>query len=142
MKNKLPYIIALVFALLALIFAGLWVHEKNKKTELTELLCENSIKESFEHFTAYKMEEADEEYWYGVADYNAFMKSYILLCDGENQSDRIEMNRAYGSMVIAPNDVKSNMDKLLEALELLSNDIYDSSAIIKLTEFNNALEHK
>lgn len=108
---------------------------------MMELLCNNSVQQSYEHFTAYEKSEADEEYWYGVAEYNSFMKAYILLCDGEQQPSRIELNRAYGSMVLKEEKVQENMNQLLDGLTLLSQDIFDPNAIIKLNEFNHAIEN-
>ena len=142
MKKKIPYIIIIAFALIAVAFAGLWVHERNEKVELMELLCENSVQQAYEHFTAYEKIEADEDYWYGVSEYNSFMKAYILLYDEEQQPNRIEFNRTYGSMVLKAEKVRKNMNQLLDALTLLSEDIYDPNAIIKLNEFNNAIENE
>ena len=141
MKKKLPYIISVVFALIAVVFAGLWIHEQHGKTELMELLCESSVQQSYEHFTAYEQSEADEEYWYGVAEYNSFMKAYILLCDGTQQPNRIKLNKAYGSMVLKAENVQENMEQLLDALTLFSKDIHDPNAITRLTEFTNVIEH-
>lgn len=141
MKKKIPYVISVVFALIAVVFTGLWVHEKNEKVEWMELLCENSVQQSYEHFTAYEKGEADEDYWYGVAEYNSFVKAYILLCDDEQQSNRIELNRAYGNMVLKTGKVQENMEQLLAALKLLTEDIHDPNAIIRLNEFNNVIEH-
>ena len=141
MKKKIPYIIIIAFALAAVVFAGLWVREKSEKVQMMELLCENSVQQSYERFTAYEKIEADEDYWYGVAEYNSFMKAYILLCDGEQQSNRIELNRAYGSMVLKAEKVQENMDQLLDVLALISKDIYNPNAMLRLNEFNNAIEH-
>ena len=141
MKKRIPYITSIVFLLIAVVFAGLWVRERSEKVQLMELLCENSVQQSYERFTAYEQGEADEDYWYGVAEYNSFMKAYILLCDGAQQSSRNELNRAYGSMVLNPENVQENMDQLLDALTMLSKDIYDPNAIMKLNEFNHAIEH-
>ncbi len=141
MKKKFPYIMVVVFALIAAVFAGLWVHEKSEKTELMELMCENSINQSYKYFTTYQKEESDDDYWYGVAEYNSFAKAYILLCDDEQQSNRIELNRAYGNMVLKTGKVQENMEQLLAALKLLTEDIHDPNAIIRLNEFNNVIEH-
>ena len=140
MKKKLPYILILVFALAAVMFAGLWVHEKNEKTEWMEALCENSVQQSREHFAAYEKGGAEEEYWYGVAEYNSFMKAYTLLCDGARQPDRNELNRAYGSMVLDAEKVQEHIEPLLAALTLLSEDIHDPNGIVRLNEFNHAME--
>lgn len=45
-------------------------------------------------------------------------------------------------MVLKAEDVQKNMDQLLVALTLLSKDINDPNAIIRLNEFNNAIENE
>ena len=143
MKKKLPYVMSIVFFLIAVVFAGLWVHGKYEQAEFAEFMelsCKNSIQQSFEHFTAYEKSGADEEYRYGVSKYNSFMEAYILLCDGKQQPNHNELNRAYGSMILEEEKVQENMDQLLSALTLFSKDIYDPNAMIKLNEFNHSIE--
>ena len=103
-------------------------------------MCESSIQQSYEHFSAYKKCAADEEYWYGVAEYYSFVKAYIQLCDGAQQPNHNALNRAYGNMVLRAENVQENMDSLLEALILLSENMYDLNAMIRLNEFNHAIE--
>ena len=139
-QKKLSQVLCLILALLALVFAGLWLHEKQERTQQLEALCQDSVRQAYEHFSAYETEQVAEEYWYGTAEFYSFLKAYTLLCDGAQQPDRLALNRAYGSMVLAPEEVQAHPDGLLDALELLAEDLHDPEGMAELSQWNQAVE--
>lgn len=139
MKNNSVTLLLAVSVSLALLFCGLWIHEKKDQSKI-ERLCQNSATQSFENFREYKDGKPDEYYWYGVSDFKAFMNTWIIL-KGSSSFDYIECNKAYANMILKTEKVKEYMDELLIAMGCIAEDYTDANGYIKLAELNNLIEH-
>ena len=138
MKKELLIFTAAVLAL-ACVLCGLWIYEKDDTPELEDL-CRYGAAASLAGFEKYAETGDGSEYIYAVADFNVFMKAWLAL-EGESSPEYTWCNSVYGSMVLEPEHVQENMDKLLEAMRLISADYTDPNGYIKMSELNNVLAY-
>lgn len=136
-KRFVIVIVALV--ILALAFCGLWLYEKNNRSEM-ELLCQSNASQALSDFRQHKELGNEGDYWYGVSNYKAFMNTWLAI-EGYSSAEYSWCNSVYGSMVLSPEKVQAHIDELLTAMEIIGEDYTDPNGYIKVSELNNLLQH-
>ena len=138
MKKRYTALVT-VFALLAAVFCGLWLFEKNNLSEM-EQLCQINASQALVDFRQYKETRSEGDYWYGVSNYKAFMNTWLAL-GGHSSAEYLWCNSVYGSMVLSPETVQTHIDELLIAMEIIGKDYADPNGYLRMSELNNLLQH-
>lgn len=139
MNKKLT--VALVFTLIAaIVFCGLWIYEKNDRSDM-EKLCQYNALQALENFRQYKSSNSEGDYWEGVANFKAFLNTWLTI-EGESSADYLWCNGVYGFMVLQPEKVQANIEKLLTAMEIIGEDYTHPSGYQRMNELDNLLKHE
>jgi len=138
MKKRITVIIT-VLTLAAAVFCGLWIQEKNDRSELVRL-CQSCAVQSLQDFREYRGTGSEAHYWQGVSNFKAFMNAYLAVNE-QSTPEYVWCNSVYGSMVISPAKAQSNVNELIAALEIIGADYTDPNGYIKMAELNNLLKH-
>jgi len=129
-----------VLVITTVVFAGLWMYEKNDRSEL-EQLCQISAAAAWRGFSEYQETGADGHYWEGVANFRAFLNSWVAV-EGETPAEYSWFNSVYGFMVLSPEKVQACMDELLTAMEIVGTDYTNPNGPLRISELNNLLIHE
>ena len=141
MKNKLAAVLAVVLALLAVVFCVLWQRAAHDTSEL-EAFAQAEASEAYTHFADYQSDKDDADYWQGVAAFHAFTDAYGTLTEGTNKSaNRAFCNEVYAAMTQSPEQLQAHIDDIVSVMKLLSENITDETAYTQMLELRNALEH-
>ena len=104
-----------------------------------EDLCQSGVSQSMESFKEYAAKRDDYFYMDGVAEFKSFMNAY--LCLNDNAVEYTYCNIIYGEMTLNPDKIQANIQKLIEALTILSEDYTDPNGYIRMNEFGNLLRY-
>ena len=120
----------------------LWRQAKVEHSKMVDL-CQTSVCQSLENFKKYSAKGEDYLYTYGVAEFRSFMDAYLYLNDNVSDTEYRYCNIIYGEMALNPErvQVQVNMQKLIEALEILAEDYTDPNGYIRLNELGNHLRY-
>jgi len=132
--------LAAFLALAAAVFACLWLWEKNDRSEL-ETLCQTNAAIALQEFSAYRETGENGHYWDGVANFRAFLNSWLAASE-ETPPEYVWFNSVYGFMILAPEKVQAAMDDLVAALEIVGADYTDPNGPLRISELNNRLVHE
>ena len=141
--KKYAWVIGLVIiAVLLMSCFLLWRQVGIEHTKMVDL-CQTSAHQSLENFKKYSAKGEDYLYTYGVAEFRSFMDAYLYLNDNVSDTEYTYCNIIYGEMVLNPErlQVQVNMQKLIEALEILAEDYTDPNGYIRLNELGNHLRY-
>ena len=138
MNKRSLVLLSLVLAA-AIVFCGLWIYEKNDKSDMKDL-CQYNAEQAMAEFNRYKSSNAGGDYWKGVANFKAFLNSWLTM-EGKSSADYLWCNSVYGFMVLQPEAVQENIDMLLAAMERIGNDYTDPNGYLKMQELDNRLKH-
>ena len=138
MKKRFTAAIA-VLTILAVLFCGLWLSEKNDLSEM-EYLCQSNATQALTDFVRYKETGSEGNYWYGVSNYKAFMNTWLAI-EGGSSAEYIWCNSVYGYMVLSPEEVQAHIDELLIAMEIIGTDYTNPNGYLRISELNNLLLH-
>ena len=138
MKKKTAVIIT-ALALASAVFCGLWMHEKNDRSELVQL-CQACAMQSLQDFREYRGNGSEASYWQGVSNFKAFMNAYLAV-NGNSTPEYVWCNSVYGTMVIFPDNAQENVDTLIAALDIISADYTDPNGYIKMAELHNFFQY-
>ena len=127
-------------SIIAVIFAVLLYLAKNDDSDLYEI-AHAGVHSSLEAFCRYAETGSESDYINGLADYNLFLSMVFRLGDSYAYQFKLDCNRLYGSMIIAPEKVQENIDALINILEMLDADLNNPNAYLRMNELNNLLEH-
>lgn len=117
--------------------AHLWQKKIIEENDL-KIMCKSSINAALEHFENYSTTGNETDYIAGVAEFRAYMTSYLCLVDEPSEAEYLWCNTLYGYMTMKPEKVKANVLDLVDALEYLAED-YDHPNGFNLV---NALNNK
>lgn len=129
----------LTFALLAAVFCGLWLRERNDRSEL-ESLAQISAAQALQDFESFAASGSSGDYLEGVANFKSFLHAWLMLSE-ETPAEYTWFNSVYGFMILHPEQVQSHMEELLVAMRLLGGDFADPNAALRISELNNLLLH-
>lgn len=66
---------------------------------------------------------------------------HILLTEGTSQAaDRVFCSEVYGALLLKPELAKAHMAEIVTVMEILSQDVTDANAYVRMAELGNALE--
>lgn len=140
MKKHIPIIYIVIIAALAVSCFVLWQNGKTEHAKMEDL-CQGSVKRALEFFKEYASEGNEELYTYGVAEFRSFMNTYTYLNDEPTDLLYAHCNAVYGQMAIEPDNIKANMPKLIEALEILAKDHTAPNGELRMGELTNLLSN-
>ena len=141
MKKKLAAVLAVVLALLAVVFCVLWQKAAHDTSEL-EAFAQAEASEAYTHFADYQSGKDDTDYWQGVAAFHAFTDAYGVLTEDTNKSaNRVFCDEVYGSMTQSPEQSQAHIEDIVSVMKLLSENITDETAYAKMLELRNTLKY-
>lgn len=121
--KKLSWISTAVIIVLAILCANLWQRSMVAQNDL-KVLCKSSVNAALEHFKEYSTTGNEAEYIAGVAEFRAYMTTYLCVVNEASSTEYLWCNTLYGEMTLNPDAVKEHTAKLVEALDDLAED-YD-----------------
>ena len=138
-RTKLPIIIPIILVIaLAVVCVNLWQHKTIEENDL-KVMCKGSINAAMEHFENYQANDNEAEYISGVAEFRAYMTTYLCLTDEPSDADYIWCNTLYGYMTMKPEKVKANISDLVDALEYLAEDYDHPNGFNLINALNNKI---
>ena len=129
--------IILVIAL-AVVCVNLWQHKTIEENDL-KVMCKSSVNAAMEHFENYQSNGSKAEYISGVAEFRAYMTTYLCLTDEPSDADYTWCNILYGYMTMKPEEVKANISDLIDALEYLAEDYDHPNGFNLINALNNKI---
>ena len=132
--------IILVIAL-AVVCVNLWQHKTIEENDL-KVMCKSSVNAAMEHFENYQSNGNEAEYISGVAEFRAYMTTYLCLTDEPSDADYTWCNILYGYMTMKPKEVKANISDLIDALEYLAEDYDHPNGFNLINALNNKIAAK
>ena len=95
-RTKLPIIIPIILVIaLAAVCVNLWQHKTIEENDL-KVMCKSSVNAAMEHFENYQSNGNEVEYISGVAEFRAYMTTYLCLTDEPSDADYTWCNILYG----------------------------------------------
>lgn len=140
MKNRVLIILMVIIALTAGIFCALWQSTAHDRSEL-KTLAQSNAAEAYERFSDFQNRGDDSDYWGGVAAFRVFQQSYTVLSDGENQTNRTWSEEIYGLLLLSPEEMKPHISDCAEIMQMLSEDITNENAFLRMSQLCNTIEH-
>ena len=132
--------IILVIAL-AVVCVNLWQHKTIEENDL-KVMCKSSVNAAMEHFENYQSNGNEAEYISGVAEFRAYMTTYLCLTDEPSDADYTWCNILYGYMTMKPEEVKTNISDLVVALEYLAENYDHPNGFNLINALNNKIAAK
>ena len=132
--------IILVIAL-AVVCVNLWQHKTIEENDL-KVMCKSSVNAAMEHFENYQSNGNEAEYISGVAEFRAYMTTYLCLTDEPSDADYTWCNILYGYMTMKPKEVKANISDLVDALEYLAENYDHPNGFNLINALNNKIAAK
>ena len=138
-RSKLPIIIPVVIVIaLAVVCVNLWQNKTIEENDL-KVMCKSSVNAAMEHFENYQSNGNEVEYISGVAEFRAYMTTYLCLTDEPSNADYTWCNILYGYMTMKPEEVKANISDLIDALEYLAEDYDHPNGFNLINALNNRI---
>ena len=142
MRKNLTKILTLCLAISTLVFAFLWMEEKDRREDVKELAQAAAV-DAYERFTEYRSRGEASSYWDGVASFRTFQQAYSSVVQGTNQaSNALICDEVYGYLLAGPEESQSHIADIVQTMEVLSEDVEDLSGHARMLELRNALAHK
>ncbi len=139
MKKGIAAILAVCFAVSALVFAFLWISEKNSKDDLREL-AQAGATDAYAQFAMYRDNGDIRRYWDGVASFRTFQQAYLSLFQGTNSSSNyLICDEVYGYLIDEPEKSRIHIADIVNIMELFSQDIEDLNGHAQMLNLRNAL---
>ena len=141
-RTKLPIIIPIILVIaLVVVCVNLWQHKTIEENDL-KVMCKSSVNAAMEHFENYQSNGSEAEYISGVAEFRAYMTTYLCLTDEPSDADYTWCNILYGYMTMKPEEVKANISDLIDALEYLAEDYDHPNGFNLINALNNKIAAK
>ena len=138
-RSKLRIIIPVVLVIaLAVVCVNLWQYKTIEENDL-KVMCKSSVNAAMEHFENYQSNGNEAEYISGVAEFRAYMTTYLCLTDEPSDADYTWCNILYGYMTMKPEEVKANISDLIDALEYLAEDYDHPNGFNLINALNNRI---
>lgn len=138
-RTKLPIIIPIILVIaLAVVCVNLWQNKTIEENDL-KVMCKSSVNAAMEHFENYQSNGNEVEYISGVAEFRAYMTTYLCLTDEPSEAEYLWCNTLYGYMTMNPEAVKANASDLVEALEYLAEDYDHPNGFNLINALNNKI---
>lgn len=142
MKNKLAAVLAVVLALLAVVFCVLWQRAVHDTSELEAFAQAEALK-AYTYFTDYQDSRDDADYWQGVAAFHAFTDAYGVMTEDTNKStNRAFCDEVYAVMTLSPELSQAHIPDIVSVMKLLSENVTDESTYAKMLELRNTLQER
>lgn len=142
MRKNLTKILTLCLAISTLVFAFLWMEEKNSREDVKELAQAAAV-DAYERFTEYRSRGEASSYWDGVASFHAFQQAYSAMVQGTAQTtNSLICNEVYGHLLAGPEESRSHIVDIVQTMEVLAEDVEALSGHARMLELRNALAHK
>ena len=140
MKKYIAWLLITVLAAAAVTFGVLWQSTLRDHSDL-ETLARAGADEACTRFSDFQRMGDDSDYWGGVAAFHTFQQAHILLTEGTGQAaDRVFCSEVYGALLLKPELAKAHMAEVIEVMEMLSQDVTDANAYVRMAQLGNALE--
>ena len=136
--KKLTWILTAVIVVLAILCANLWQRNTVEENDL-EVMCKSSVTAALGHFEEYNTTGDEEDYIAGVAEFRAYMTTYLCLVNEASSAEYLWCNTLYGKMTLNPDGVKEHTDELVEALEYLVEDYQHPNGFNLINTLNNEI---
>ena len=138
MKKTVSFAIMIVLLLATIVFCVLWQKASNDHTEL-ETLARSGASEAYTRFSDFETMGNESDYWGGVAAFRVFQEAYVALTEG-NDANRVFCNEVYGSLLLSPERSKACISDVIEVMKMLSEDVMDENAYLRMSELRNTLQ--
>ena len=142
MRKNLTKILTLCLAISALVFAFLWMEEKNSKEDV-RALARAAAADAYTQFTEYWSQGDTDSYWDGVASFRTFQQAYSSVVQGANQaSNALICEEVYGYLLAGPEESQSHIADIVQTMGVLSEDVEDLNGHARMLELRNALVYE
>lgn len=139
MRKNLTKILTLCLAISTLVFAFLWMEEKNSKEDVKEL-AQAAAADAYMRFTEYRSQGDADSYWDGVASFRTFQQAYSSVVQGTNQAaNALICEEVYGYLLAGPEESRSHIPDIVRTMGVLSEDVEDLNGHARMLELRNAL---
>ena len=139
MRKHIAWLTMAVLAAVAVTFGVLWQSALRNHSDL-EMLARTGASEACTRFSDFRKLGDDGDYWGGVAAFHTFQQAHILLTEGTSQAaDRVFCSEVYGALLLKPELAKAHMAEVIEVMEMLSQDVTDANAYLRMAELGNTL---
>lgn len=140
MKTKTCVVISAILLVATIVFASLWYSVKNNKTDFKEM-AQYEASTSYSSFVDFQSNSNESSYWQAVASFYSFEQSYYRYIEGANKSfNYIVSNEIYGYLLISPEKCQSHIEDVIEIMDLLSKNVEDENAYLKMSNLRNILD--
>lgn len=136
--KKLTWVLTAVIIVLAILCVNLWQRNTVEENDL-KVMCKSSVNAALEHFEEYSTTGNEEEYIAGVAEFRAYMTTYLCLVNEASSAEYLWCNTLYGEMTLNPDGVKPHTAELVEALEYLAEDYQHPNGFNLINAINNKI---
>lgn len=126
---------------LAILCVNLWLHKITEENDL-KTMCTSSANASLAHFESYISTQNEADYMAGVAEFRAYMTTYLCLTDEPSDAEYLWCNTLYGYMTLKPEEVKVNISDLIDALECLAENYEHPNGFNLINALNNKISVK
>ena len=141
-RSKMQIIIPLILVIaLSVMCVNLWQHKTVEENDL-KVMCKSSVNAAMEYFENYQSNGSESEYLSGVAEFRAYMTTYLCLTDEPSDAEYLWCNTLYGYMTMKPDSVKTNIADLVDALKFLAEDYEHPNGFNLINALNNKLGEK
>lgn len=135
-KHTWIYIVLII--VLAILCASFWQYGSANHNKM-EVMCKSSVNAALEHFEEYSISKNEADYISGIAEFRSYMTAYLCLTNEASSAEYIWCNTLYGEMTLDPEGVKSNIQKLIDALEYLAEDYTHANGFNLIHALTNEL---
>ena len=141
-RSKMQIIIPLILVIaLSVVCVNLWQHKTVEENDL-KVMCKSSVNAAMEYFENYQSNGSESEYLSGVAEFRAYMTTYLCLTDEPSDAEYLWCNTLYGYMTMKPDSVKANIADLVDAFKFLAEDYEHPNGFNLINALNNKLGEK
>ena len=108
--KKLTWVLTAVIVVLAILCATLWQRNTVEENDL-KVICKSSVNAALEHFEEYTTTGNEEEYIAGVAEFRAYMTTYLCLVNEASSAEYLWCTYGVKGLLVHTKGV-NNMDDL------------------------------
>ncbi len=140
MKKAIHFVYISIILIMSICLAFTWNSLQEQRHE-RELLCQVSVAEAYEGFKNYAESGSEDSYLWAVAEFRTFMQTHYFIYEDTPKDEHLTLNEIFSYMALNPEEVKANINELVEALDYLDEDYKNPNGYLRLRNFYNHLQY-
>ncbi len=130
MKSKSLAVLSVVLLIAAIVFACLWIHERNDRSDWKQT-AQIEAGAAYDSFVEYQTHAHESSYRQAAASFYAFKQAYYRYTEDADKSYNYDVsNELYGFMVISPEKCQSHIAEITDIVKLLAENVDDENAYL------------